>query len=49
MTKVATVTLVACIIAVLAGCAAYPMTDEEKARQAQAETQRRIDALNRGP
>jgi len=48
MKKSATFTLVAWIIAVLAGCAAYPLTDAEKERQAEAEAQRRIDAINRG-
>jgi PBP1b-binding outer membrane lipoprotein LpoB len=48
MMKIATFALLACIIAVLSGCSAYPITDEEKQRQAQAEEQRRKDALNRG-
>jgi hypothetical protein len=49
MKKSATFTLLAGIIALLSGCMATPMSDAERERQARAEEQRRIDALNRGP
>jgi PBP1b-binding outer membrane lipoprotein LpoB len=43
----AVVTLLICLV-MLAGCAAYPDTPEERERQDRAEQQRRIDAMNRG-
>jgi len=43
----ATVMLLFCI-AVLAGCMSAPMTDAERAAQAQAEEERRWQAINTG-
>jgi starvation-inducible outer membrane lipoprotein len=48
MKKSATSTLLACILALLSGCMATPMSEEERERQARAEEQRRIDVINRG-